>query len=190
MDATDRTLIGRVRDPRDAAAWSEFTTLYRPIILRYGRARHLDSADADDVAQDVLKILVNRLKTFEYDPGKGRFSNWLLTIVDNQIKRHLRSRRTNRANTSFLEARAELDDSRAIWEPIFMKEHIRRCLRLARPEFTARTFEAFELSFLKEEPIGNVCAALKVNRNQVYVARYRVLKRLKELMLEQIGYEG
>lgn len=190
MDETDRTLISRVRDPRDAAAWREFTSLYRPIILRYSRARYLGAADADDVAQDVLKILVSRLKTFVYDPAKGRFSNWLLTIVDNQIKQQQRKRRTKRAHTSFLEARADPDDSRAIWEPIFIKEHIKRCLKLARPEFAQKTFEAFERSFLKEEPIGSVCTALEVNRNQVYLARYRVLKRLKELMLEQIGYEG
>ncbi len=190
MDATDGTLIGRVRNPRDSVAWREFTTLYRPIILRYSRARYLTTADADDVAQDVLKILVRRLKTFDYDPAKGRFSNWLLTIVDNEIKRQQRKRRAKRANTSFLEAQADPDDSQAIWEPIFVKEHIKRCLKLAKPDFAPKTFEAFERSFLKEESTGSVCTALNINRNQVHLARHRVLKRLKELMVEQIGYEG
>lgn len=158
--------------------------------MRYSRSRYLGAADADDVAQDVLKILVIRLKTFDYDPAKGRFSNWLLTIVNNQIKRQQRKRSTKRANTSFLEARADPDDTKAIWESIFIKEHIKRCLKLARPDFAQKTFEAFERSFLREEPVASVCAALNVNPNQVHLARFRVLKRLKELMLEQIGYEG
>jgi len=190
VDTTDRSLIGRVRDPRNVAAWRDFTRLYRPIILRYSRARRLGTADAEDVAQEVLKILISRLKTFVYDPGKGRFSNWLLTIVDNQIKRQQRMRRGKQADTSFLEARADCDDRRAIWEPIFMREHIKQCLRIARPEFAQKTFEAFERSFLGEEPIDSVCRVLDVNKNQVYLARYRVLKRVKELMLEYIGYEG
>lgn len=190
LDTTDRSLISRVRNPHDSSAWREFTALYRPIIVRYSRSRYLEPADADDVAQDVLKILVNRLKTFEYDPAKGRFSNWLLTIVNNQIKRQQRKRRPTRADTSFLEAQADPDDTQAIWEPIFMKEHIKRCLKLARPDFAQKTFEAFERSFLKEEPVASVCTALNVNPNQVFLARFRVLKRLKELMIEQIGYEG
>ena len=67
---------------------------------------------------------------------------------------------------------------------------MRGCLKLARPDFAHKTFEAFERSFLKEEPIASVCRSLDVNRNQVYLARNRVLRRIKELVLEQIGYEG
>lgn len=189
MDTTDRTLIGRVRNPKDSSAWREFTSLYRPIIVRYSRARRLDTADADDIAQDVLKVLVNRMKTFEYEPAKGRFSNWLLTIVDNQIKKKWRKRRTVRADTSFIEARLDPDSSQALWEPIFIKEHIKRCLKLIRGEFSPKTFEAFDRSFLKEEPTGSVCTALDVKPNQVHLARHRVLRRLKELMVEEIGYE-
>jgi hypothetical protein len=51
---TRASLLIRVRDPADQAAWHEFVEIYRPVILRLARQKGMQEADADDVAQQVL----------------------------------------------------------------------------------------------------------------------------------------
>ena len=190
MDATQVTLIDRLRDARDSLAWREFFALWHPIITAYVWRRTHGTVDPDDIVQDVFGILVARLPKFEYDPAKGRFRNWMLTIVDNQIKQQFRKRRDQRAATAILDALADPDDSRAMWEPIVIREQMKICLDLARREFSAETFETFRRSFVDEEPTKDICADMNVTPNKVHLARHRVLRRLKELMVEQTGYDG
>ena len=190
VDATNQSLLRRVRNPKDSGAWREFVGLYRPILVYYARVRRLTPADAEDVAQASLKVLVDRMPRFEYCRQKGRFSNWLRGIAENQIRKLLSQRRMSQANTSVLRHVRQTEDSElALWERIWLRDHFRYCLAAIQGEFAATTFEAFERSVLNEWPVNKVCATLKMNRNQVYLAKSRVLRRLREKMTDLIGYE-
>src|SRR5262249_54521926 len=78
---TRATLLGRVRDGDDAAAWREFDGAYREMLLRFCRSRGLQHADAEDVIQLVFVKLTGGLRRFEYDPGRGRFRDYLFRCV-------------------------------------------------------------------------------------------------------------
>ena len=190
MDTTNQSLLRRVKNPRDSTAWREFVGLYRPILVSYGRAWGLKHADAEDVAQSCLETLVRRMPRFEYCREKGRFSNWLRGLANNLVKKHLSKRRMPRASTSVLGAAVKADNERLeLWERIWFRDHLRYCLAAVRKEFAASTFKAFERSVLDEWPVKKVCDKLHLNRNQVYLARSRVLRRLRERMIDYVGYE-
>jgi RNA polymerase sigma factor (sigma-70 family) len=82
IDDTSRThasLLLGVRDPGNHQAWATFDRRYRPMIR--GWCRHWFPRETEDKVQEVYCKLVARLKTFEYDPAKGRFRGWLKTLT-------------------------------------------------------------------------------------------------------------
>jgi RNA polymerase sigma-70 factor, ECF subfamily len=46
---TSHSLIFRVKNPADGAAWTEFLGIYQPVVCRMARRRGLQDADAQDV---------------------------------------------------------------------------------------------------------------------------------------------
>src|SRR6185436_10592471 len=74
-------LLLRLRDLDDAEAWSQFVRLYLPLVYEYLRRRGLQDADAADVAQNVLTSIAAAMPGFVYDPGRGSFRGWLLTVT-------------------------------------------------------------------------------------------------------------
>ena len=87
-DLTHPSLLSRVRDGSDQAAWREFEAKYRELLLRYSRARGLQQSDAEDVCQLVMTNLAQSLRNFDYSPEKGRFRSYLGRVVKNSISRH------------------------------------------------------------------------------------------------------
>ena len=57
---TRRSLLVRLREARDDAAWAEFTGIYEPLIYRLARRRGFQDADARDLCQDVLRAVAGR----------------------------------------------------------------------------------------------------------------------------------
>src|SRR5271156_3018462 len=68
---TSLTLMEMLReDPRNAVAWDRFVRRYYPKIYGWCRAWGLQEADADDVAQDVLMKLTEKMTSFRYDQSR------------------------------------------------------------------------------------------------------------------------
>src|SRR5215831_14349683 len=94
IPATRASLLLRLRDPRNEAAWREFVDLYGPLVYHYARKQGLQDADAADLGQEVLRAVAGSVGRLEYDPCRGSFRNWLFTVV----RRKLSTWRTARAN--------------------------------------------------------------------------------------------
>src|SRR5947207_641300 len=88
---TRRSLLVRLRDPGDRAAWEDFVSLYGPLPYRFARKRGLQDADAADVTQNVLEAVAKSLRGFNYDPALGRFRSWLFEIVRRQLAKWQRT---------------------------------------------------------------------------------------------------
>lgn len=86
---TRQSLLLRLRDPDDQLSWQEFYEMYWQVILRYGRKRGLSEADAQDVLQETMITLIRVLPTFRYNPERGRFRNFLLTIVHRKCMKQI-----------------------------------------------------------------------------------------------------
>lgn len=185
-DSTSRThasLLIRVRDAADAAAWSEFHGLYAPLLYDYARSRGLNHEDAEDVRSECYQALVRQLREFEYDRTKGSFKSWLRTMVSRRVIDRLRKRRERRADTDMLReipVAPQSDDE--AWEIEWKRQHLRYCVDLVRPMVSVQIWQAFKMLAEDGDSVDAVCKSLSMNASQVYKAKARMLKLIRERM--------
>lgn len=188
MDTTRPSLLLRIRDRADGAAWAEFDAIYRPMLLQYARSRGLDAAVSEDVVQDCMTSIHQNIDRFEYDPRKGRFKGWLRTLVNNRFRNILRDRKDQPAESQDFkrpqQREAEPDE---LFDRIWQQEHLKHCLKTIRDEVEESTFRAFVAYVIEDQPIDKVCADLGMNPNQVHAIKFRITRRLQQRMRELIG---
>jgi RNA polymerase sigma-70 factor (ECF subfamily) len=182
--ATRRTLLRRVRDRGDRAAWAEFHGLYAPLLLRYARALGLPRDDAEEVRDECLALLARRMPQFDYRPERGRFKSWLWRIARDKVADQLRRRAPRRADTKTLASVADpAGDRDALFEAAWRRQELRRALARALREASRRDARVFR-RLLHGEDVPAVCARLSLNANVVYKAKSRVLARVRALLAD------
>lgn len=182
MDTTPPSLLERLRHPNEERAWDQFVALYTPLLYRWARARGLQEADAGDLVQDVLVLLVRKLPEFRYDPGKS-FRAWLLTVTLNCWRERRRRRASQPAGGGAVDDVADPlapDDVAEIAEAEYQTYLVRRALELMRVEFRPTTWQACWEHVVCGKPAARVAAELGLTPGAVYVARSRVLARLRQ----------
>lgn len=183
MTDTPLTLLERLRRPDQAEAWNQFVRLYAPLILRFAELQGLEGADAEDLAQAVLLKLLRLMPSYERQDGQT-FRGWLFTVCRHEC-RDFRVRRATRPLPSAegLAAVAASDPGAELDEAEYRRQLIGRALEIVRPDFGASTWAAFTRFVLDREPAASVAAALGISANAVYLARNRVLTRLRTELL-------
>src|SRR3954465_4015956 len=86
MLSTSITLLQRIRQRDDQAAWERFVALYTPLLYRWAQRAGLSDHDATDLVQDVLILLMTELPSFEYDAARRNFRGWLKTVTINKCR--------------------------------------------------------------------------------------------------------
>jgi len=192
---TRRSLVLRLRNLDDEAAWAEFVDVYEPLIVRLARRKGLQEADARDLCQDVFRAVAAAIDRWDPDPAKGRFRAWLFRIARNLLVNFLaRERRQARGSgrTSVQDLLAAQPAADAGAEAEFVAEFRRRAFRWAaqkvKNEFTESTWHAFWKTGVDNRPVSEVAAELGLSAGAVYIARSRVLARLRE-RVEQLTEE-
>ena len=187
---TRTSLLIRVRDPADQAAWHEFVEIYRPIILRLARQKGMQEADADDVAQQVLVAVAKAVEQREHDPKRAKFRTWLGRVAHNAILNALTRGRPDRGSgDSAVTALLSGHESHTGPDSDLLRlEHRREVFRWAarqvRKEFHEATWEAFWRTAVDGRPVEAVAQQLAKNRGAVYAARSRVMRRIQEKVAE------
>ena len=188
---TRPTLIGRLGDPGDAAAWCEFEKQYRDLVVRFCRSRGLSSADAEDAHQLTLLKLVRVMPGFVYDPARGRFRSYLYRAVKSAIAdtraRPIASVRSV-ATENGSEPAAEDPAAELAWEREWRDHHLRMAMATVRETFDPRSVEMFD-RLLAGEPIASIAVGFGTTAQAVHKVKQRVRDRLKELVEKQIREE-
>jgi RNA polymerase sigma-70 factor (ECF subfamily) len=185
---TRASLIARVRDARDGVAWDRFAAIYLPMVRAYCVRRGLQEADAADVTQDVMAAVARAVRNFEYDPRRGGFRNWLFTATRNQLGaflRHKARRRDEGSGRTSIQAmlHQQPDDAEsAEWDREYRQRLFEWAAKQARAEFEGDTWKSFVMVAVEGKPAAEAAAALGLSPNAVYVAKSRVLARLRELV--------
>jgi len=185
---TRASLLVRLRDPRDEAAWTEFIDLYVPLIYRYARKQGLQDADAADLSQEVLRAIAGAVGRLEYDPRRGAFRNWLFTVVRRKLSNWRRAQRNRPDGRDALATNHLLEQcpmppaGEAAWETEWEDRLFAWACEQVRPTITASTWQAFWRTAIDGQPTRQVAADLDLSVTAVYLARRRVLARLKELV--------
>jgi RNA polymerase sigma-70 factor, ECF subfamily len=140
----------------------------------------LEVADRADLVQDVFTVLVKKLPEFRYDPGK-RFRAWLWTVTRNRYReRYARSKSpAARADADALSRCEVPDTTEAIDDEEYRQFLTRRALELMRSDFHPQTWQAFWELVVEECPAAVVAQKLGLTENAVYLAKGRVLQRLR-----------
>ena len=129
---THPSLLLRLRDLEDAAAWERFVDLYTPLVFQFARKRGLQEADAADVTQEVMKAVAAAIQKFEYE-----------------------------------------------WNHEYRLRMFHWAAETVRGEFRAPTWEAFWQTAVLNRPVGDVARGLGLSEGAVYIARSRVIARLR-----------
>jgi RNA polymerase sigma-70 factor (ECF subfamily) len=184
--ATRASLLVRLRDPLDAAAWGQFVELYAPLVYGYARKQGLQDADAADLCQDVLAAVAGAVGRLNYDPDRGSFRNWLFTVVRNKLANRRAARVVSGTGDTATHRLLDQCPASASAECDWQAEWDRRLFAWAceqvRPNVTAATWQAFWRTAFEDQPGKRVAADLGMTVAAVYLARSRVLARLKELV--------
>ena len=178
MNTTPVSLLERLRQPDNQTAWARFVELYTPLLCYWGRGVGLKEPDVADLIQDVFYILIRKLPEFSYDP-KRTFRGWLRTLLINHFRTGLR----RRVEQPFAEGAADPVDS-AEHETFIEKEYrdylIARSLQVMKTDFQPTTWQACWEHVACGRPVGDVASELGISEKAVYLAKARVLQRLRQ----------
>jgi RNA polymerase sigma-70 factor (ECF subfamily) len=190
--ATRASLLVRLRDGSDANAWHEFVRLYAPVIYGFARKRGLQDADAADLMQEVLRTVSTAMGRLEYDPARGTFRGWLFTVTRNKVFNFLesRSRRVQGSGDSRIQQRLEQHagaDGKvsAEWEADYQRSLAAQAMERVKGEFQLATWQAFMLTAVEGQAPAEVSKKVGLSVGAIYVAKSRVIARLR-LEIEQM----
>jgi RNA polymerase sigma-70 factor (ECF subfamily) len=185
---TSASLLVRIRDGRDHEAWRQFVELYAPLVYGFARKRGLQDADAADIMQDVLRSVAGAAGRLNYDPARGSFRGWLYTVARNKVFNFLDAGRHRLGRGSGdtgvrekLEALPEPESGLAAsWEEEYERTLADVAMRRVRAEVQPATWQAFWQTAVEGRSARDAGEAVGLSAGAVYVARSRVLARLKE----------
>ena len=191
-DTTSPSLLARVRDPLDKAAWREFDARYGEMIVRFGRRCGLQHADAEDIRQIVMVRLSKALPRFEYSSERGKFRTFVGRFVRNEVIR-FRSRPNvvlRRVDSTAGAVSAPLDEAEAErqWEREWTDHHLRQAMQHLRGTYEPRSIRVFE-RLLAGETVDQVATDLGMTTQAVHKVKQRIRDRLKELVATQVRHE-
>jgi RNA polymerase sigma-70 factor (ECF subfamily) len=188
MYVTRQSLLLRAQTG-DAKAWQDLVALYRPLIVGWLRRQGIRPHEVDDLSQDILLTVVRSLPGFSHSGRHGAFRCWLRTIMRARLSefwaRFWKAPARPADDAADLERiLREIEDPASELNRQWDEEHdqyVLRCLLdQMEMEFEPATVRAFRRLALDGAPGAEVAQELGLSVGAVYVARSRVLKRLRE----------
>ncbi len=189
--STRISLILRVADERDVQAWQEFTEIYQPLVYRLARHQGLQEADAQDLVQEVMTRVARSVSGWDPDTSRGSFRAWISRIARNLIIDFLRrqSRLPQTGDRSGIRQLLEQipgDASESDYVDLEVEKQIFAwAARQVRDQFSAKTWQAFWQTAVQQRPVQQLAAELEMTPGAIYIARSRVMSRLKEVVQTQ-----
>jgi RNA polymerase sigma-70 factor (ECF subfamily) len=182
---TRPSLLVRIRDRQDSQAWSQFVAIYAPLVYGFARKHGLQDADAADLTQEVLRSVAAAAGRLDYDPQRGSFRGWLFTVVRNKLRNFLASRARQCQGSGDTSAQILLEAQPARkeeqdWDEEYEQRLFAWAATQVRDGFHDSTWQAFWQTAVEGKGAAEVAESLEMSVGAVYIAKSRVLARLRE----------
>jgi RNA polymerase sigma-70 factor (ECF subfamily) len=189
---TRRSLLTRLKNWDDHDGWKRFFDTYWRLIYGTAIKSGLSDAEAQDVVQETVISVANKMNEFKYDPALGSFKGWLLTLtrwrITDQIRKRPRhgqaggSQPEDGVRTSTIESlpdeqSVQLD---AIWDAEWQKNLTDAAIERVKRKVGARQYQLFDLHVIKEWPVADVAKTLGVTHNHVHKAKSRISEMIRD----------
>ena len=193
--ATRSSLLFRLRDARDEEAWSHFVRLYTPLVYGYARRRGLQNSDAADIAQDVLRAVLQDADKLDGIHRRGSLRSWLFTVAhhrvyDLQKARQKQAEATGKTTVMALLHEQPAREERAAWERDYREQLFAWASEEVKAQCSSSVWEAFQRTAVHGEAAATVAQELGMTVAAVYLAKSRVMARLKEQISKWEGDDG
>lgn len=180
MLTTPPSLLARLRQSPEREAWERFVEMYTPLFFAWTRRLGLDDHESADLVQDLFTVLVEQMPLFNYDRQRS-FRAWLKTILLNRWRNHARRRLAQRlVHHDLNEIAAENQALPELEEAEYRQYVVSRALALMQAEFQPATWKACHEFVMCGRSADDVAKELGISVNAVYLAKSRVLRRLRE----------
>jgi RNA polymerase sigma factor (sigma-70 family) len=181
---TQPSLLLRIRQPADGDAWRQFVELYAPLVYGFLRKQGLQDADAADVAQDVLRTVAQQIGQLDYDRSRGSFRGWLFSIVNSRLMDFRRRNQRERALVAQVADAAQQDAeetaSSGEWDLDYERQVFHAAAERVRGDFGDSAWRAFWQAAVEGRPAKEIAAQLGMSPAAVYLAKARVMNRIRE----------
>jgi RNA polymerase sigma-70 factor (ECF subfamily) len=186
MNDTRQSLLVRAQTGEENA-WKDLMDVYRPLIIGWLNRQGVPAADLEDLSQDVLLTVVKHLPSFEHSGNRGAFRSWLRTIVCSRTTDYWRAAGPGAhasggsGAVAVLQQIADPDsDLNRQWDEEHDRYVVGCLLDLVEEEFEPTTLRAFRRLALEGASGAEVAKELGLSVAAVYVAKSRVLQRIRQ----------
>jgi len=186
---TRESVLLRIRRG-ESVGWNEFYSIYGPLILLRGRDRGVSASESDDLVQNVMTSVFQGKKVAQFDRSRGRFRDFLKTIIDRRAIDLLRKRRPYEVSMDSLKDSGFQPESgdrkylEARWETAWQKHLVGQAMEELEPQVKQTTFDAFIGTVFDGRSPEEVSNDLGLTVQNVYAIKHRLLKQLREIVLE------
>jgi RNA polymerase sigma-70 factor (ECF subfamily) len=182
MNSTPMSLLQRLRDGPDDAAWRRLFDLYTPFVRHWLGRQGMPASDVDDLVQEVCAAIARDVGGFDHTGRPGAFRLWVRTIAVHRLRGYWRARRNGHVpmDGQDLDRMADPEDALgALWDREHDQFVVRRLMELIEPEFARTTWRAFRRQVIDGLPAAEVAEELGTSVNATLIAKSRVLRRLR-----------
>lgn len=180
MTVTSPSLLKRLRDnSANSGSWNRFVEIYAPLLIHWVKRMGLEYNEAVDIVQEVMLELTVRLPSFQYDANSS-FRGWLRTLTRNKTRDYLRRNIARRKYESLKALESPEADTPVFDDKEYDRALARRALELMKCEFEETTWRACWESVVEGRRAEAIAQELGMSVNAVYLAKGRVLRRLRQ----------
>lgn len=190
--ATRPSLLSRLRDVANAGDWREFHRRYGGLIRSVAKRAGLADAAIEDVVQETLISVARQLPEYRYDPARGSFKGWLLTITRRRLADHWRKVYREPVGAVPEGAAALSDESglEAVWEEEWRRHLLARALDRLGARLRPQERQVFQLGVVEGWPAAEVCQATGLSAARAYLIKHRVGRMVRAEVAKVEAEEG
>lgn len=179
MHDTPATLLHRLCDEPTPDDWERFVRLFTPLLRRWAVRLEVSGSAVEDLLQELFVLLIRELPKFRYDPSRS-FRAWLWTVFRHAVLAWRKRQPQAGPALKQLEELASPDSIAEATEAEYRRYLLGRIMQIVQTDFPATTWLIFQQVAIEGRSGGEVASEFGVTVNAVYLARSRVLARLRE----------